>query len=1014
MSAPQVSNVRHLPSGDVSGEFPVPGSVGYSYTPGVGVWSGNRSVLPWCPVATAHLGAYSVRGKVTRRWVTVETHGTSATARVLEIEDGTVWERFPDSPGTAKRDVREVLANLIADQAARLPLQPLHPRWEDGRLRLPPDDALPRGYGVQAGTVDEWRILLREIARSPLMVLAVGLAIGGLYVQPLRRQSYMAHLPGGSSEGKTTALTAAAAIFGDPESVVLPWSVTKQGPGSWLRSMVLLTGFRDELGAGNLSGGQLESMVFGLLEGAERDMSSKTGDYRESQGSWHGALVSSGNESIVGQIANEGICARVLEITGPFTLDAEHADRVNDLAGRVHGHGLAALVDRGPTPGEFATVAALQLDAIGVQGGGVPRRMAQHLAMGAAGAAVLGELAGVPEFAEQVVTAARGVLAELVAGLAERGARPGDRLLAAVADSMASEPAAWPTRTYYEAALSGTGFASLPRDVHGWDLTGDSIPGDVAVINKKLREIASESGIKDVGIALRDLRKRGLLTPARDGKNLACLVWVARKPKRAYVLSGIIPDDQENEGTPPDDGPPPIVEKEPERDGQADNQAAASQQCTGCGELLLLPSPDRELCGRCQLADTTRVRSQPAKPQSDETAAGACAVCRAPGAFCGVGGVVELELSCVVCGVPTPVRSRCGAPRTGICHGPERSGEWTTAPAGGDDPGHTAPALRGASRAAKARAAAREATAETSTAALAAGEPLRLLRALEKSHAPMRRVNGQMRRPYLRPEVPGITYAAHIVAGYSWSRPYSGSAAVLDRSGAWPAAASSVVVAHGGLEHTGEVEFDGRPGYYQVQRHPWHEGDSMPDPLGNARGETVWVPGPTVALLCELADESRWADVTVLDSYTADGVRLSKWADYVKTLRAEAITTYGRSSDQYADVKESFSRAVSMMQGQPLESWKCGVQRPDWAHTIKTQASATLWRWADACRKIAPEHPPVSVRNVDELVIPELALEIVTTVKAPGRAAPLKIDSQGIKLGTFKVKSCEEWEGSQA
>jgi hypothetical protein len=54
---------------------------------------------------------------------------------------------------------------------------------------------------------------------------------------------------------------------------------------------------------------------------------------------------------------------------------------------------------------------------------------------------------------------------------------------------------------------------------------------------------------------------------------------------------------------------------------------------------------------------------------------------------------------------------------------------------------------------------------------------------------------------------------------------------------------------------------------------------------------------------------------------------------------------------------------------------------------------------------LAPEHGPVSLRHIDELVIPTAALEIVTTRCLPGASKPpIRIDQQGIDLGTFKVK----------
>ncbi len=87
----------------------------------------------------------------------------------------------------------------------------------------------------------------------------------------------MVHLPGASSEGKTITLRAAAAVFGNPDKVILPWSVTAQGPGAWLRTLRMLTGFRDELGASKMTSGRLESAVFGFMQGAERDRSSRAG-----------------------------------------------------------------------------------------------------------------------------------------------------------------------------------------------------------------------------------------------------------------------------------------------------------------------------------------------------------------------------------------------------------------------------------------------------------------------------------------------------------------------------------------------------------------------------------------------------------------------------------------------------------------------------------------------------------------------------------------------------------------
>ena len=91
--------------------------------------------------------------------------------------------------------------------------------------------------------------------------------------------------------------------------------------------------------------------------------------------------------------------------------------------------------------------------------------------------------------------------------------------------------------------------------------------------------------------------------------------------------------------------------------------------------------------------------------------------------------------------------------------------------------------------------------------------------------------------------------------------------------------------------------------------------------------------------------------------------------------------------------------------------WSFGIQRPDWTHAIQAHAAAMLWRRADQCRQVAPDAAPVSLRHVDELVIPSAALETVTTTPPPGAARPaITIDPEGLDLRSFKVKAADEQE----
>lgn len=390
-----------------------------------------------------------------------------------------------------------------------------------------------------------------------------------------------------------------------------------------------------------------------------------------------------------------------------------------------------------------------------------------------------------------------------------------------------------------------------------------------------------------------------------------------------------------------------------------------------------------------------------------------CHQCRTPGESCGFAFIADAQVPCVCCGgEPTMIRALCGAARNAVCRGAAPVADPPPVPA-------RQPAAPRAARTGRAKSRTREQEDATAAAivALDSGQPVRLLAALEDGpFAPLRLIEGSDKRslPFWQPPLPGISFGMPIVTGYAWERPYTGPATVLDRSGAWVAAASSVQIAHGALEHTGALpEFDGKPGYYQVVVYPWHESAVMPSPLGNLKGETTWITAPTAALLRDLVNQGRWPDVAILDSYTGDPCRLTDWTKHVNALRAHAITTYGRQSPQYQAVKEAFGMAMSLMQGR-FEGgrwvWKCKARRRDITHHVQSQGAATLWRWGDDCRQVTPDLAPVALRNIDELVVPTEALDVLMCKLRPGGRKPLELDELGIKLGTFKIKGTEQWE----
>jgi hypothetical protein len=904
--------------------------------------------------------------------------------------------------GTAIRD----LAHRTADEREAVARPDVH--TATGHLDLPVRECLPTGYLATPPTVDETSIRARLVevveivARHPKLALTMGASAGAPYVGPLRRQSHWWDLYGDPRQGKSTGLTVAALLWGDPRigtGIVLGWDTTRIGIGRQLGQLGILPPFLDERGLSAFDRAQWGEIVYSTCQGSSRLTAEVKGDGVRRGAPWFGVLFSTGNARLTDGIASgrfAGIPARVVELAAPFTSNGTEADHLAKvIAPECYGW-LGARILATVTVPTIRELIAAAAEQVGYPDGGVPRTIAEHLHLAVAGAAAIDATLGTGTALQDAATVAA------VEHLSVHGHAPdhdADRALSALGESLAARRGAWPTDAEYvelgrpRPEMVGTtrepGRVELAQHGYDRDQLGIRAEDRVYVYTGTWRALCDELGI-DSSIALTELHRRGALfvkpSLLRGNK------WTDRQrvgrdlTPHMYNLSrtAIDGDDEGDNDQRHPVGPATVTVPAP-----ADRPAVEPT----APEALPLDQG-----------------AEPVEPVDQGATGGPCATCRRPGEFCGFGQVAEDRAPCVLCGRPTPVRSACGVPRTGFCRGTDPDAPVEPAPVAPVAPARTTP--RGASPAATSRAGKQADRLAADMMALDEGRPVRLLSALETSHAPMRKHGGRMHGPYWRPELPGVLGAAHVVTGWHWSREYAGDLVVLDRSGAWVAAASSATVAHGALDHTGPLdEFEGRPGYYQVPVYPWHEEAALPNPLGHATGEAVWVPAPTVARLIELADAGRWADVTILDSYTGDGVRLTDWTRYVNALRAHAIRTHGRDSDQYSEVKIAFGQAMSLMLGSDDpgrgRAWKCNAQRPDWTHTIQAQASAMLHRWADRCRQVAPEHAPVMLRNVDELVIPAEALPIVTTTAAPGAAGPVALDPEGIKLGTFKVKGTE-------
>lgn len=932
------------------------------------------------------------------------------TAYLCSSKDLTTGE-YADRVGLdvpEDRTIRDACVTVIRRMARDAQQREITAGWVEGRLTLPPLDALPPGYLETAGTEDEARRAWRRIGEIACLPQAEHLALnlGAAYAAPypaalsnVRPVSFALVGIGGNRLGKTTNTNAAAGWYGAPLPINPVISESPVAVTDSLAALGILPFWRDEAHAVKWSPEQWKQHWMTNLNGGGRRRSSADGSgiVRHTRGWWGVQFLTGNFDPRFG--ATDGVQARVIALNTPHLPNGKVSDEITlKLLPGCYGWPIRWQLADHLSPEEmrkhaeiaYAEIAAAcKVDGFALEH--AADTVARSLALAVAGADQAGQLIDAPDLRAAAVRSALRVLRTLSDVQADQALHFGDQLHLDVTDDVQRYPGGWPTLADYELMRREQHSDSLNGgrisrgDVHGFRLQAEG--GEVACMLRPMFAAMVAGRDYATDEALAELRKDGrLLTNRGTGFRYQKKINGTQEKFYAFRLSAVPTDDADSGDGSSEVKPaapePEITEVDMEpTDPKTEPQQPAPEPTAGGQDAGAVAG---------ESSASTQVRSSAPGPRVGDTL-----------------GV------CVACGdVPRTLwRDDQDQPRHPSCMGIVPPAPVVTAAVTSSAPVRRATQTR---QVADARQVKQAAEVAEQLQALAEGRPLRLLRALETTHTPRKRNDrGRMSGPFRAPELPAVLDDVHVISSWAWRRPYVGEVTVLDRNASWPSAASSVEVAHGALEHTGADSFAGRPGVYQVAVYQWSE-TLLPSPLGYVRPgqETVWIPAPQVTRLVELEAQGRWPDVTVLDSYTGEPARLDDWADFLKTIRGEAISRYGRDSEQYDEFKTAFGMACSLMLGTrsagQRREWKCELHRPDWTHALQSQASMTLHRWADECRMVTGnELAPVGLQNVDEMVIPSAALEIVTTVRRSATKPPLRIDQDGIKLGTFKVKRTE-------
>ena len=216
-----------------------------------------------------------------------------------------------------------------------------------------PFDVTPRGDSVQ------WRSMVKSNvipypALQLVLVAALSSVVNGLIAPETNGENPIVHLCYPSGRGKSTAAMVATSTIGRPFDGVITETDDHDTPvdkqslyqswGSTIKAMVTTNaGNRgavtvlNELGKNTST--DLTNAVFNLSEGSDLKRLTPTLQTRISQ-RYTTTFISTGETSLLDRCKDklEGLSIRIMEVSKPLTVDADHANRIKETCRQHCGH----------------------------------------------------------------------------------------------------------------------------------------------------------------------------------------------------------------------------------------------------------------------------------------------------------------------------------------------------------------------------------------------------------------------------------------------------------------------------------------------------------------------------------------------------------------------------------------------------------------------------------------------------------------------------------------------------